>query len=91
MDIRAGQRRAAASELRCHAAYQRRRGVPLLLPGGPCAQRYRHRLIALGKDPQHAAAVGRCLRLHCQINGGGQHAPVLMIGVVAAQLHPSGR
>ena len=73
-----------------HAPDQGGGGVPLLLPGGQVIRGQLHRRIPPGEHPDHALPGGPHPGSGGAVNGRRQHAAVLMVRVVAPQLHPAG-
>ena len=73
-----------------HAPDQGGGGVPLLLPGGQVIRGQLHRRIPPGEHPDHALSGGPHPCPGGAVNGRRQHAAVLMVRVVAPQLHPAG-
>ena len=76
---------------RSYAAHQRRRRVLLLRAHSQLVQRHLTQGIPLRQDADRVPAIFPDRRACIQIDRSRQHAAVLMIGVIAAQLRPSRR
>ena len=81
---------AKLREPRRHAPDQGGGGVDLRFPGCQLGKLHRGHGIPLGEDADGVGTVDSHRRLGVQIDGSGQHSAPLMIGVVAADLRPSG-
>ena len=93
VDIQALARQIAAQLAHAggYAPDQRRGGVDLLRLRRQLAERHLRHGVALRQHADNAAVVGRRRRQNVQIHGGCQHAAVLMVRVVAADLRAAGR
>ena len=89
--VEALQTAAAPGKRRGDAAHERGRGIFLLRMDGQIVQVYLNRGVALGRDADDGVGPQRDLRRRLQIDGRGQHAAVLMVGMVAADLRAARR
>ena len=89
--VEAAGRSAQCGHPRSHAAHQCRRRARFLRPRRKAVQRHDAQGVALGLHADLPGAVGGDRRSCVKVHRAGQHEPVLMIGVVAAQLRPAGR